>query len=88
MVDDAQKIKEVIDEAIENALYEKRQEGLSELEAFKTVALRLLQNALQVLRKVDKECQKDPKVREDYYLLQHYLDYLRYLCQKKQQGGG
>jgi len=58
----------------------------SHLELFKGVANNLVKDALNVLEEIEVEWELDHnsrELREKYYLLRHYLDYLRRFCEGK-----
>ncbi len=57
--------------------------GLGKAERFKGVTRSLVVDALAVLDKMWEECQHSPELREDYYQLHHYLDYLKRFCDGK-----
>ena len=57
--------------------------GLGKAERFKGVTRSLVVDALVVLDKMWEECQHSPELREDYYQLHHYLDYLKRFCDGK-----
>jgi len=57
------------------------------LARFKGLILNLTESALDCLNRISQhEMQKDspsPTLMEEYYLLHHYLDFIRRLCQGK-----
>ncbi len=57
--------------------------GIGKAERFKGVTRSLVVDALVVLDKMWEECQNSPELREDYYQLHHYLDYLKRFCDGK-----
>jgi hypothetical protein len=57
--------------------------GLDKAERFRGVTRSLVVDALVVLDKMWEECQNLPELREDYYQLYHYLDYLKRFCDGK-----
>ena len=57
--------------------------GLSKAERIKGVTRSLVVDALAVLDRMWEECQNSPELREDYYQLHHYLDYLKRFCDGK-----
>jgi hypothetical protein len=54
---------------------------------FKGVVLNLTESASDCLNRISqRETQKDcpsPTLMEDYFLLHHYLDFMKRLCQRK-----
>jgi len=54
--------------------------GLGKAERFKGVTRSLVVDALAVMDKMWEECQDSPELRENYYQLHHYLDYLKRFC--------
>ncbi|MFQ6067745.1 MAG: hypothetical protein ACE5K3_10810 [bacterium] len=76
-------LKRVIDECNKKAGSAERK---SNLELFKGVANSLVKDALKVLEEIEVEWELDhnsQELREKYYLLRHYLDYLRRFCEGK-----
>jgi hypothetical protein len=61
-------------------------EGKSTSDLFKGVVNSLVKDALKVLEEIEVEWEFDHnsrELREKYYLLRHYLDYLRRFCEGK-----
>lgn len=78
--------KKVIDDC-----YKKENSGekKSDLELFRGVADSLVKDALKVLEDIEIEWELDSnskKLRDKFYLLRHYLDYLKGFCEGKIKG--
>ena len=54
---------------------------LSEADRIRGVTRNLVVDALAVLDNMWDGCQRSPALKEDYYLLHHYLDYLKRFCE-------
>lgn len=59
------------------------EERLSEADRIRGVIRSLVMDALAVLDEMLPECQQSPSLIEEYYLLYHYLDYLKRFCERK-----
>jgi hypothetical protein len=57
--------------------------GLSKTDRIRGVARSLTVDALAVLDRMRDDCQQPSALRENYYLLYHYLDYLKRFCEGK-----
>ena len=58
------------------------QGGLSKADIIRGVARNMTMNALDVLDKMRDDCQKSPDLKENYYQLYRYLDYLKRFCEE------
>jgi len=54
---------------------------LSKADRIRGVTRSLVVDALAVLDNMRDGCQQSPALREDYYLLHHYLDYIKRFCE-------
>jgi len=55
--------------------------ALSKADRIRGVTRSLVVDALAVLDNMRDGCQQSPALREDYYLLHHYLDYIKRFCE-------
>lgn len=55
--------------------------SLSKADRIRGVTRSLVVDALAVLEDMWDGCQQSPDLRENYYLLYHYLDYLKRFCE-------
>ncbi len=58
-------------------------ERLNEADRIRGVTRSLVMDMLVVLDEMLPECQRSPNLIEKYYLLFHYLDYLRRFCERR-----
>ena len=74
---------------IDNCYKENPGRKRSDLEVFKGTADSLVKDALKVLEEIEAKWELDHNsqgLREKFYLLRHYLDHLRRLCEDKIKG--
>jgi len=62
---------------------EERELELNKADRIRGVVRSLVVDALAVLDKMRDDCQQPPALMENYYLLYHYLDYLKRFCDGK-----
>ncbi len=71
---------------LEDLLIEKAQlPPVLVLKYFKATVRSLMKDASEVLERIARSS-PEPEAREDIYLLEHYLDYTRRLCEEKDDG--
>lgn len=54
---------------------------LSKADRIRGVTRSLVVDALVVLDNMWDDCKQSPTLKEDYYLLHHYLDYIKRFCE-------
>jgi hypothetical protein len=57
--------------------------GLNKADRIKGVTLSLVVNALAVMDDMWEDCRNSPELAENYYLLRHYLSYIKRFCEGK-----
>ena len=76
-----------VEEAVEPKPSSDKNENPHRLEDFKAVVKNLTENALKVLNKVTanemSKSEPKPELVEDYYLLFHYLDFMKRFVSSK-----